>query len=390
MNRRLRPFLLPAVGAFLWLLTSGCPLDIRARCDEVNVCAQGQACDEGACVPIDGMWVGSGCIFADDCGPGYVCNRSWLGGYCTLECSQSVPCPGGSVCAVNLGVCFKSCDLGCDRLNQECMQIPGESVPLRACMPTWECEGSACPDAGADAGMDGGTDGGCTGASCGDGGVDGGCTGGACQDGGSDGGCSGAGCQDGGSDGGGSDGGCSGTGCQDGGTEVCGGTVELGGSCSRACECKTPGAGCDGRVCTLTCSTDFQCPVGRRCRQSQCEVGPRLGEGCTSSLECTTVANCHPTRRRCEESCNPQAGGGICLSEGYRCASDSVCVEACSDAPTTVGRTCENSLDCARCGECLPSDQGLRCRQLCARDSDCPGGAAGACEVVGRARACRL
>ena len=335
--RRLRPFLLLVVGALL-LLTSGCPLDIRVRCDESHACARGEVCDDGDCVVLDGSRMGEACAVAGNCGPGYLCNPSWAGGYCTVECSAANPCPRGGVCAVELGLCFRSCDQGCTRAAQECRRVPGTSSPVMACLPRGECEGAACPDGGTDGGVDGG---------------------------------------------------CSGPGCADGGGEACWATVELGGLCTRACECEAAAAACEDGRCTMTCESDFGCREGRRCTNGRCEVGPRIGEACKDVFDCGGTAQCHPERKRCEERCNFSAGGGIC-DEGYRCASDDVCVVDCSDAPTTVGLSCENSLDCARCGECLPSEQGLRCRRLCRQDRDCPGGAAGACELVGVVRACRL
>ncbi|MBU8895901.1 hypothetical protein DRW03_09745 [Corallococcus sp. H22C18031201] len=98
---------------------------------------------------------------------------------------------------------------------------------------------------------------------------------------------------------------------------------------------------------------------------------------------------CNSERERCEQTCNPNAS--TCAA-GYRCAADGVCVESCMEAPETLGLTCESSLDCARCGACLPSGEAggvLRCRQRCALDRDCPGGALGACEVVGTTKACK-
>ncbi|RKH20375.1 hypothetical protein D7X74_04235 [Corallococcus sp. CA047B] len=91
---------------------------------------------------------------------------------------------------------------------------------------------------------------------------------------------------------------------------------------------------------------------------------------------------------RCEEKCNP-VGGGLCES-GYQCAPDGLCVRECSGTPSSVGEVCENSLDCAPCSVCLSSGAAPRCRQPCRLDRDCPGGAPGACELVGDTKACRL
>jgi hypothetical protein len=135
------------------------------------------------------------------------------------------------------------------------------------------------------------------------------------------------------------------------------------------------------------CSTDFQCTADRRCFDGHCELGPRIGGTCQDSFECPAFAQCNKARERCEESCNPNLSS---CEAGYRCAPDGVCVENCTGVPETLGLSCENSLDCTRCGVCLSTGGSLRCRQRCSLDRDCPGGAAGACEQVGATRACKL
>ena len=175
----------------------------------------------------------------------------------------------------------------------------------------------------------------------------------------------------------------------DGGADAgCQGSVALGGRCSRGCECATAGATCTNAACVLACTTDFQCPAGRRCGNGRCVLGPRLGEACQDSLQCSTLAYCEPNRGRCEDLCIPTLSGEC--EPGYRCAPDGVCVEACTGVPETLGLTCENSLDCQRCGVCLLSGDRPRCRQPCRLDRDCPGGEQGACEPVADTRACRL
>ncbi|XXF77576.1 hypothetical protein P2318_31660 [Myxococcaceae bacterium GXIMD 01537] len=185
----------------------------------------------------------------------------------------------------------------------------------------------------------------------------------------------------------------SGGGQGDGGTPDggCVGNVPLGERCSRACECAASGASCDEGFCQQPCVNDSACPDDRRCneRTHRCEVGPRLGETCRETLDCQSFAFCNTTRRRCEMTCSTDWG----CAPGFRCGPDSLCIEDCSSVPETVGLTCESSMDCARCGFCVPvSDAEKRCRQPCYLDRDCPGGATGACEQLSGStlRACRL
>ncbi|WP_241759222.1 hypothetical protein [Pyxidicoccus parkwayensis] len=174
---------------------------------------------------------------------------------------------------------------------------------------------------------------------------------------------------------------------------ACGAVPNQGGPLS-ACVPEVPGTdggadgGTDGGPDALTCETDFECPAGMRCDHERCVQGLKLGEPCLDTFDCPTFAFCNKERRRCEEKCNLQAGD-IC-EPGYRCAPDGQCVEDCTGVPETLGLTCENSLDCSRCGVCLSSGNALRCRQPCRLDRDCPGGADGACEMVGTTRACKL
>jgi hypothetical protein len=324
--RRLLPLLLPALAL---LVVAGCPLDIRVRCDEDTPCATGEACVQGGCVRVETARVGDACGADAECGPGLTCGAGFPGGYCLLECSAGRECPAGSVCAPDLGRCLRACGEACTRAGYACGAVPNQGGPLSACVP-------AVTDSDGGVGTDGGVDGGTSG------GAD-------------------AGCQ---------------------------GTVALGGRCGRACECATAGATCTSGACVLACATDFECPSRTRCDNGRCIPGPRLGEACADSEECSTFSYCEPERQRCEQSCSPNVSG-VC-DPGYRCAPDGVCVEACTGVPETLGLTCENSLDCQRCGVCLLTSGVLRCRQPCRLDRDCPGGALGACEQVADTRACRL
>ncbi|WP_342378332.1 hypothetical protein NVS55_03080 [Myxococcus stipitatus] len=298
VNPRVLSFLLPV---WVLLFASGCPLDIRIRCEDSRECESGQVCVRGGCEDLLGERVGDDCESDAECGPGFTCGEGFPGGYCLLECSRERPCPEGSVCSLGLGRCLRTCGEHCTRSGYGCGPVPESSGPLDACVPV------ATP-------ADGGSDGGCTGAGCG-----------------------------------------------------------------------TP----DGGGLEEDCTTDFQCRAGWRCSNSQvCVEGPRLGEACRDSFECAVYATCPKERLRCEETCNAQVGG-LC-SAGYRCAPDGLCVRECSGVPATVGEECENSMDCSPCSVCVASAPGLRCRQPCRLDRDCPGGATGACESVGQAKYCRL
>lgn len=165
----------------------------------------------------------------------------------------------------------------------------------------------------------------------------------------------------------------------------CAAVVPLDQPCQATCECETAGAFCQG-TCVLSCTTDFECPTGRRCDQGVCRVGPRLGEACEDSWDCLT-GQCDLTRKRCEQYCSHD---GSCPS-GYRCAPDGYCVEKCDDVPATLGLTCEISVDCPRCGFCVQAaDSVLRCHQRCSLDRDCGDGGLGACEDRFSYRVCRL
>ncbi len=342
-----RLFLLLLLPAWVLLVAPGCPLDIRIRCDESGGCPQGEVCVRGDCEPAtSGLHIGDACGADADCGPGLTCGMGFPGGYCLLSCSEATSCPPGSVCARALGQCLRTCGETCARPGYGCGAVPDSSSPLSACVPLMTP-----------------SDGGCTGAECEA--PDGGCTGSGCEA--PDGGCTEAGCEP-------SDGGCS-------------STVAVGGACTRPCECADAAAACVDGTCTLTCTSDFTCRDGRRCMDSHCEVGPRLGEPCRDTFECPGTAQCPWERMRCEARCNPRAD--LCAA-GYRCAPDWLCVQECTGTPASVGEVCENSLDCAPCSICLSSGAVLRCRQPCRLDRDCPGGATGACEQVGETKACRL
>jgi hypothetical protein len=146
-------------------------------------------------------------------------------------------------------------------------------------------------------------------------------------------------------------------------------------------------AGCQGEDCARACTRDLDCPDGQRCDDfyDVCEPGSRLTEECSGFGTCPAYADCKNSR--CEQRCT----FGCPL--GYQCGPESLCVEQCTAGPPeTLGRFCASSLDCTRCGFCVESGDGKKCHQPCGGDADCPGGGAGACQLVpgGSLRVCRL
>ncbi|ADO72566.1 uncharacterized protein STAUR_4788 [Stigmatella aurantiaca DW4/3-1] len=146
---------------------------------------------------------------------------------------------------------------------------------------------------------------------------------------------------------------------------------------------------CSGNMCVLLCFKEQDCPEGRRCNEnSHCERGPRIGQRCEEPSDCQLGASCN-AQKRCSKSCPVN---GICGLEGYGCSPDGECVEACTQGPLEMaGLACETSLDCGRCGLCIPTNSRVKqCRQACESSLDCPN--AGVCEKVGSSQqgACQL
>jgi hypothetical protein len=134
-------------------------------------------------------------------------------------------------------------------------------------------------------------------------------------------------------------------------------------------------AGCP-EPCVIPCERDSQCPEEQRCDavyNGRCEPGPRLTQACGAFTSCPAFSNCDQGHcaLKCIYGCPP----------GYRCGPEEVCVEECTGGPLeTLGHACESSLECARCGFCVSTGGAKQCHQPCKTDTDCPGGAAGACQ----------
>jgi hypothetical protein len=148
-------------------------------------------------------------------------------------------------------------------------------------------------------------------------------------------------------------------------------------------------AGCFRPSCVRDCSSDRDCPDDERCNgfDAKCEPGARLTQECGDNLDCTTFARC--LRGRCTQTCN-----GTCPKD-YQCSPENTCVESCAGLPPpkSLGRYCDSSQECGRCGFCadVESQGAKRCHQPCRSDAECPGATAGACVAIpGSAlRACR-
>lgn len=146
-------------------------------------------------------------------------------------------------------------------------------------------------------------------------------------------------------------------------------------------------AGCAGQDCVLACLSDRECPEGQRCNDAfgQCEPGTRLTEPCADSFSCPSLAFCREDRctRPCSSGC----------PSGYLCGPESQCVEACQGMPPeSLGRFCQGSLECTRCGFCADTGGVKKCHQPCQADAECPGGEPGVCQLIpgSTLRVCRL
>jgi hypothetical protein len=122
--------------------------------DKVNEC---MAIADGAGA------VGAPCTTYADCGGGTLggcfpeAAGSYKGGYCTIGCDAGTPCPGGSVCATSLGLCFKACtgDMDCRGAGYACEDLNGNGNKMctnaatgagtvgDACGGIWDCNGGA-------------------------------------------------------------------------------------------------------------------------------------------------------------------------------------------------------------------------------------------------------
>ncbi|OJT26591.1 hypothetical protein BO221_00660 [Archangium sp. Cb G35] len=129
------------------------------------------------------------------------------------------------------------------------------------------------------------------------------------------------------------------------------------------------------------CVKDQECPDGQRCndasRDNVCEDGPRVTQPCPGFGTCSYTVFCE--KGVCVHGCL-----GADCRPGYQCAPDYKCVEACAEGPPTkAGEFCDTSTDCGRCGFCVSlGGEAKRCHVPCTADTQCPGGAPGACVLV--------
>ncbi len=75
-----------------------------------DCCVSGEFCHEDACIE---RFVGRRCINDEACGPAGSCltqqTSGITGGFCTLACSSTTPCPDGATCSELLGLCMADC-----------------------------------------------------------------------------------------------------------------------------------------------------------------------------------------------------------------------------------------------------------------------------------------
>ncbi len=154
-----------------------------------------------------------------------------------------------------------------------------------------------------------------------------------------------------------------------------------GGERCRSGACAPLGAGGGGgsEDAGPSCAYDWQCPRAQNCDAGRCAPGPKIGDGCSWSLDCG-AAYCSTSLNVCAHDC---IDDGDCFA-GYVCAPhDTSCVPRCEGrAASRLGATCVESVECG-CGFCLPADGGgTRCHQPCERDEDCDAGLDGCRRVA--------
>ncbi len=364
------------------------------RCCPLGVCAQGQSCVAGACLPTLGI---GQCYYDGECDAGQVCNGATACGCGDIDCT-----PRAGSCGYPAGCCNTSgdCD-GSERcIEGRCLEQPpsGECYTDSSCSAGEVCEGAtSCP-----CGVDGceaapgvcGIEGVCckTDGECGPGGV---CRHGGCVEAPTSGQCYG-------------DDDCS-------GSDVCHGAARCpcGADCSIATSpgvCGAAGSLCcaadsdclggeicvEGRGCVPSpsvlaeddgCYVDGHCGHGRVCLGAElCECGdascemvagncwtghqPCVDEGdCGVGLTCRIVdpLYCPGAGEPTEGLCVPEADGGCWATDechqDLRCGEEEVCLDpqGC-DEPNVKGSCLEKVLlrDC--CSSHVECEEGTTCR----------------------------
>jgi hypothetical protein len=326
-------------------------------------CSQGDACTDGqckACVP--------------EC-TGKTCGADGCGGFCGL-CADGKACDGGACvdpCGAKPLAC-KSATCGSDGCGGQCGTCPGDKTcSAGQCIAggpsPYSCQGHC--GSKADSGCS------CTakcaqlGTCCGDYGVQCTCT----PD------CAGKSC---GSDGcGGSCGTCSGA------KPYCGSDGQCTGTCKPQCTGKTCGDdGCGGQCGTCgaadTCAWTGKCvPKAWKCDQSL--YGDQLGCDCGCGAQDPDCKTAKATVFGCPKTTSACSATGVC--DVTFCSSNATCKNAwctgnyyagggkyagvCS-APlpgAAPGSPCQFGAQCAT-GVCLDG----QCRQYCGADSECAAG----------------
>lgn len=319
--------------------------------DGANLCAGGQLCDRGACVPrcddghcpaplvcTAGGVCGEAACKDVSCDPGKRC----AGGVCAPSC-QGITCPAGQTCRGGAcldaclgikcedgfvcidGACQQGCDCrGCPKgttcgpgrrcIEDACKDVTcpaGSTCSAGACVDN--CMGAVCPvgqSCHAGACVDD-----CAGVSCGAGQR---CAGGACVDA-----CAGVTCAGGQT--------CRSGACVDECNVTCAADkVCRGGSCVDRCDGVTCPAGqaCRGGSCVDPC-VGVTCSAAQKCVAGQC-VGACLGVGCLPSQTCVAGV--------CRDSCQSD---GQCPN-GQACV-EGRCLDSCGDAGVCApGHACMN------------------------------------------------
>ncbi len=301
--------------------------------------ADGEACEDGVCVPIE---------CTPDC-EGKVCGDDGCNGSCG-DCADDEACEEGACVAPGPcgdGVCEDP--EACDSCPADCGCAEGEGCEAGVCVCTPDCGESVCGDDGC-------------GGSCGD-----------CAEG-----------ED-----------CEAGACVEGCVPDCEGKVCGDDGCEGSCGDCEEGMGCDQGVCVEGCVPDCE---GKVCGDDGCEgsCGPcQAGESCEAGAcvegcvpDCEGKVcgddgcngSCGPCEGRCMEGqcCEPacdgrNCGDDACGGECGACAPDELCLEEgqCC-APDCQGRACGDDGCGGSCGGC---EEDERCSDAGAcEDCDCAEG----------------
>ena len=310
-----------------------CESGLCLMSDAGKVCSQ--YCNDGQCpppfsciaVPIGGGGVINACL---PCGPncaGKECGDDCCGGSCG-QCAGNEQCVDGT-CEADLGKFGDPCQVGAQCESGLCIAYEGGKICTIVCGGDGDCpNGYSCQAVGA------------------------------------------------------------------GGLQVCLPAPDLGefgDPCSVGAECES--GLCiayeGGKICTIVCGGDGDCPNGYTCQAvggaglMVCLPAPdpgKFGDPCLVGADCESgLCIAYEGGKMCTTACG---GNGDC-PDGYTCqAVGGGGVKVCLPAPEPgqFGDDCVVGADCES-GLCIAYEDGKMCTSVCGGDGDCPNGYT--CQAVG-------